>query len=100
RGLAGGADDRDLVDLVEALEAGACARAAIATDVQTVAAAAADVHRCRRLLVLLVSRGLDFHLHSLGCAYVHDEAPRATIVEEAVDRVRQVLAAILEVAER
>jgi hypothetical protein len=47
RGLAGGRDDRDLVDLVEGLEAGAGTGAAVATDEQAVTAAATG-----RLVVL------------------------------------------------
>src|SRR5262249_55615999 len=102
RDLAGSSDDRDLVDLVHALEAGARARTAIAADIQAVAATATDVHGRRGLVVLLVTSrsGLGFHLGSLGRADIDDEAPRATIVEEAVDRVREVFAAVLEVAER
>src|SRR3954468_4918069 len=55
RGLAGGRDDRDLVDLVEALEAGARTGAAVAADVQPVApAAATDVRRRDRSLLLFL----------------------------------------------
>ena len=99
RGLARRRDDGDLVDLVEALQTGARARAAVTADVERVATAA-GVHRSSSLLVLLVAlRRLHF-LRRLGSPDVDDEAARAAVVEEAVDRVREMLAAVLEVAER
>src|SRR6185295_12732596 len=102
RHLTGRGDDRDLVDLVEALEAGASTGATVTADVEAVAAGACGDRR-GRLLVLLVARGrgrrLDRRGH-LGSADIDDEAARAAVVEEAVDRVAEVLRAVLEIAER
>ena len=54
RGLAGSREDRDLVDLLEALQAGARTGATVAADVERVTTATADGRRWR-LLVLLVA---------------------------------------------
>src|SRR5205823_10369829 len=91
-------DDGDLVDLFEALEAGARAGAAILADEQRVAAAAAllllDRLGClvRLLLAFLHRTGSRRRLLDLerrGGANVHDEAARSTVVEEAVHCVRE-----------
>ena len=101
RDLAGRRDDRDLVDLVEALQAGARTGTAVAADVQAVTAATTDVTDAGAFSSFLSPfAGLRLHDRALGRADVDDEAARAAVVEEAVDRVSEVLAAVLEIAER
>jgi hypothetical protein len=97
RGLARGGDDRDVVDLLEALDAAALTRAVVAADVQAVAITAAGLGGRLLGLVAAGRRDRGGHILLIGGADVDHEAARAAVVEEAVDRVGEVHRAVLEV---
>src|SRR5690606_1122590 len=98
RGLAGSRDEGDLVDLLEALQAGTGARATVLADPERVTTAAAGRRRGRGRLLAVALAGRR-RRRALGRADVDDEAARAAVVEEAVDAVRERLRALLEVTE-